>query len=376
MKPLNVLHIMTKLPVGGVENQLLTVLGKYDKSRFSPIVCSLADKGEIGKEIENLGIEVFPLHKLKHRFDYTIVKDICRLVREKKVTVVRTHQYHANLYGRLAARSARVPCIVASVHNVYTRDKKIHRRMINRYLARFTDKVIAVSGAVKKDIMKYDGLGDEKIDVICNGVDIKRYSSSDRNEVRSKLDIDQDVPVIGTVGRLTFQKGQKYLLESVSKLKNKFPGLLLLIVGDGPLRDELEHHAETLGIRDSVQFLGVRRDVPELMSAMDIFVLPSLWEGLANALVEAMAAGKPVIATDIPQIGEVINSGNVGILVPAKKSDAIAQSIELLLSDNSLAKKYGDAAYERVALAFSIDVTLKKYTELYETILGRKEWNI
>jgi len=109
---------------------------------------------------------------------------------------------------------------------------------------------------------------------------------------------------------------------------------------------------------------------------MDIFVLPSLWEGLVNALIEAMAAGKPVIASDIPQIREIINSNDCGRLVPLQRSDAIAQSIEALLNDKSLAKKYGDAAYERVSLAFSIDVTMKKYTELYETILKGKKWNI
>lgn len=365
---------MSKLPVGGVENQLLTVLSKYDKTRFSPVVCSLADKGEIGKEIEELGIEVFCLNKLNHRFDYSIVKDIYGLIRQRDIAVVRTHQYHANLYGRLAARRAGVPCIIASVHNVYTRDKKIHRRIINRYLARFTDRVVAVSEAVKKDITKYDGLTDDKIEVICNGVDIERFSNLDRDSVRTKLDIEREVPVIGTVGRLTFQKGQKYLLEAVSKLTNKFPGLVLLIVGDGPARDELEHYSETLGIGRNTKFLDVRRDIPELLSVMDIFVLPSLWEGLVNALIEAMAAGKPVIASDIPQIREIINSEDVGLLVPPKNSDAIAQSVELLLNNKETANDLSTAAYERASSAFSIDATVNKYTELFENILRKKQY--
>jgi glycosyltransferase involved in cell wall biosynthesis len=268
-----------------------------------------------------------------------------------------------------------VPCVVASVHNVYTRDKKIHRRMINRYLARYTDKVVAVSGAVRKDIIKYDGLAAGKVDVIRNGVNIERFSNIDCSALKSELNIAPGVPVIGTVGRLTLQKGQKFLLESISKLKDKFPGIVLLVVGDGPLRVELEDYAEKIRIRNNVKFLGVRRDIPELLSAMDIFVLPSLWEGLTNALIEAMAAGKPVIATDIPQIREIVDSGNYGILVPVKQSDAIAQAVEQLLNDTPLAGDYGRAAYKRASSAFSIDDTVKKYTKLYENILEGKKYN-
>jgi len=372
MKPLNVLHVMTKLPVGGVENQLLTVLGKYDKSRFSPFVCSLSDKGPIGIEIEKLGIEVVTVNKLRNRFDWSIVKDVCRIIKEKDISIVRTHQYHANLYGRLAAKKARVPCIVASVHNVYTRDRKLHRRLLNRYLARFTDKVVAVSGAVKDDIMKYDALKEDKLEVICNGVDIDRFSKIDCSALKSELNIPPEVPVIGTVGRLTLQKGQKYLLESISQLKDKFPGIVLLVVGDGPLRAELERYAEKLGINNNVQFLGTRRDIPELLSAMDIFVLPSLWEGLVNALIEAMAAGKPVIATDIRPIREIIDSEDAGILVPPEDSGAIFGAVELLLRNKDIADKIAATAQERVFSSFNIENTILNYMELFNNILNSK----
>jgi glycosyltransferase involved in cell wall biosynthesis len=372
MHPVNILHVISKLPVGGVENQLSMILRKYDKKKFCPFVCSLSDKGEIGKEIEDYGIEVIPLHKLKHRFDWTIVKDIYNLIKERDIEIVRTHQYHANLYGRLAALLAKVPCIVASVHNVYTIDRKLHRRIINRFLARFTDKVVAVSEIVKKDILKYDDLREDKVTVIYNGIDTDRLLNKDGNVIRSEFNIPSDVPVTGTIGRLTFQKGQKYLIEAISIIKEKFPKIMLLIVGDGPMKDELQNYAKALGLNEHVIFTGSRRDVPTLLAAMDIFVLPSLWEGLPNALLEAMAYGKSIIATDIPPVREAINSKKEGILVPARNSSAIASSIEFLLVNKTFAVIFGNNAQERAYSDFNITTTVDKYTNLYEDILNNK----
>jgi len=376
MQPVNILHVISKLPVGGVENQLLMLLRKYDRKKLSPLVCSLSDKGEIGEELEEAGIEVIPLKKLKHRFDWTIVKDIYSIIKTRNIKIVRTHQYHANLYGRLAAWLAKVPCIVASVHNVYTRDKKFHRRIINKFLARFTDKVVAVSETVKKDILKYDGLAEDKIMVIYNGIDLNSFSDANRNLMRSKLGISSEAIVVGTVGRLTLQKGQKYLIDAVSTLREKFPQIVLLFVGDGPLRDELGNHIKTLGIDMNVIFLGTRRDIPQILSAMDIFVLPSLWEGLPSALIEAMASGKPIIATDIPPIKEIVNSEKVGILVPPKNSTAIADSIEFLLHDKSIAENISNTAKEKVFSIFNIETTAKHYTDLFKNVLREKGWNI
>ncbi|MEW6002430.1 MAG: glycosyltransferase [Nitrospirota bacterium] len=376
MQPINVLHVIPKLSVGGVENQLLMVLKKYDRERFFPLVCSLSDKGDLGREIEDAGIEVVCQNKLKHRFDWTIVKDIYSLIKHRNIKIVRTHQYHANLYGRLAASMARVPCIIASVHNVYTIDKKIHRRIINRYLARFTDKIVAVSEAVKDDILRFDGLSEDKVTVIYNGIEKERFLNGNGNLIRSELAISLDAPIIGTVGRLTVQKGQKYLLEAISKIKTKFPRIVLLIVGDGPLKEELKGYSKILNISDNVLFLGTRRDIPALLAAMDIFVLPSLWEGLCNSLIEAMAAGKAVVATDIAPIREVLDSKKVGIVIPAEDSDAIAASIETLLQKRSLTEALGRAARERAFFSFDIENTAELYTNLIEDILRKKRWNI
>jgi glycosyltransferase involved in cell wall biosynthesis len=376
MKPINILHIISTLHVGGVENQLALILGKYDRRKLSPLVCSLSDKGEIGREIKESGIEVIPLKKLGHQFNWTIVRDIYKLIKTRDVKIVRTHQYHANLYGRLAAWLAKVPCIVASVHNVYTQDKKLHRRIINRFLSGFTDRVVAVSETVKRDIVKYDGLRADKVTVIYNGIDAQRFFNISGNSIRANLGIPLEAHVVGTVGRLTIQKGQRYLIDAVAMLKEKFPQIALLIVGDGPMRDDLQNCAKTLGIDKNAIFLGTRRDIPQLLSAMDIFVLPSLWEGLGTALIEAMASGKAVIATDIAPFREIINSEKVGILVPVKDRRAIASSIELLLNNKALAQTLAECAKERSFSNFSMDITTNRYVGLFENILSGKGWDI
>lgn len=376
MHPINILHVISKLPIGGVETLLLMILRNMDKQKLFPIVCSLTNKGEIGKEIEDLGIEVVCLNKLKHRFDWTIVRDIFQLIKQKNIKIVFSYQYHANLYGRLGATIAQVPCTVASVHNVYTIDKKIHRRVINKYLAKFTDKIVAVSKAVKEDILRYDSISDNKVEIIYNGVEMNKFLDMNGNSIRSEFGISLDTRVIGTVGRLTPQKGQRHLLEAMSKIKEKFPRIVLLMVGDGPMKDELKNYARILGLNDTVIFTGPRRDIPSLLAAMDIFVLPSLWEGLSISLIEAMAAGKPVITTDIPPIREVINSEKAGILVPPHKSKAIADAIELLLRNKNLAESLGIAAWERAFSTFNIETTIHQYTNIFEDILRSKEWNI
>jgi glycosyltransferase involved in cell wall biosynthesis len=373
---INILHIMTRLPVGGVENQLLTVLKQYDREKYAPIVCSLSDKGQIGMEIENEGIEVICINKLRHTFDWSIIRDLYRIIKERNIHVVRTHQYHANFYGRIAAIIAKVPCIIASVHNIYTRDRKLHRRLLNKILGKLTDRVIAVSSAVKEDIVRYDGLREEKIMVINNGIDQGLFVGHDRNGSREEIGIPVDANVIGTVGRLTHQKGQKYLIEAFALVKKKDPKLKLVIAGDGDMRSELEDITRSLGLVHDVLFLGMRRDVPRILSVIDIFVLPSLREGLVNALLEAMAAGKPVIASDIKPIREIIDSSDVGKLVPVGDSSKLAASIEELLNNHSIMEKMGRAAKEHAASVFSIASTIADYTQLFEETLRSKGWNV
>jgi glycosyltransferase involved in cell wall biosynthesis len=362
---------MTRIPVGGVENQLLQVLRTYDRTKLLPLVVSLADKGDIGREIEAGGTEVVCLNQLGHQFRWSIVTGLERLMRERDIHIVRTHQYHANLYGRLAAIKADVPCTVASVHNLYTRDSKFHRRLLNRFLARYTDKVVAVSEPVREDILRYDRIPPEKVTVITNGVDVARFSGAEDIETRAGLGIEPDALVIGTVARLTPQKDTVTLLEAVARLEDR-SGLKVLIVGDGPLREELTARARELGISEQVIFAGIRRDIPELLSAMDIFVLPSLWEGMPNALIEALASGKAVVTSDIQPFTAIVDSDDIGLTFPQRDLAALSSQLARLIEDEELRKTLGTNALKRAEERHSIKSTVRAYTELFEFILREK----
>ncbi|MGB9715901.1 MAG: glycosyltransferase [Thermodesulfovibrionales bacterium] len=377
-KRIRILEIYTNSNIGGVQQHILSLLKEYNREIVSPLFCCFGKKGEIGVEIEKLGIDCIFLDRPKYkRFSLSIIIDLYNLMKKKEINVVKTHNYYANLYGRLSALMAGVPVKIASVQIDYHRkDKSIIRRIVNNLLSKITDKVVAISESVKMDILKYDHVPEDKVTVIYNGIDGDRFSGIEKNLIRSELGISPETLVIGTVGRLVFQKGHQYLLEAISKLKGRIPRLMLLIVGDGRLKDELKDYAKALNISQDVLFLGNRRDIPEILSAIDIFVFPSLWEGLGMALIEAMAAGKPIIATDIPPIREIVNSEKVGILVPPKNSNAIADSIEFLFHNKNFAENLSNAARERVFTTFHIKTTARQYTELFENILRSKIWNI
>ncbi len=374
---MRILHVMSRLPVGGVENQLLLLLRNYDRNKCDITVCSLADEGENGRKIRELGIRLICLNKLDHGFDRSMVRDLMRIMQDGGVDVVRTHQYHANLYGRIAAWRAKVPCIVPSVHNVYTRDRKIHRRMLNRILGSISDRIVAVSGAVKSDIMTYDGLPADKIQVVYNGVDAARFRNAEGTAIRAEFSIPEQAAVVGSVGRLSYQKGQKFLVDALSLLVKENPELIALIVGDGPERAGLEKRAAEKGIRKNVIFTGTRDDVPNLLAAMDLFVFPSFWEGMPNALVEAMTAGKPIIASGIEPNREVLGPEGAGIIVPTEDSTALAAAMSRLLADRQLAAGMGKAAQERALSQFDIRRTVSAYMDLFEGILRRKgRWQV
>lgn len=372
-RPVTVLHLISRLPSGGVENQLRKVVRLYDRQRFQPVVCCMKEKGEVGEAIERDGTPVIVLNRMQgHTFDIRLVQELRRLMRARRVTILRTHQFHANLYGRIVAISAGVPILIPSFHNTYARRKR-HRSLLNWMLARWTDRLITVSDAVKQDLIRYDHLPEEKIKVIHNGCDIDRFMNpSVQEDLRAAWKIPPGAPVIGTVGRLAKEKGQALLIEAVSLLRSDFPDLHLLLVGEGPEREALEKEAARRGVGNRVIFTGFQREIPALLSLMDLFVFPSLNEGFSNALLEAMAAGKPVIASDIIENAEILPSEKFGLRVPPNDVTALAQQIAFLLKHRSEAAAMGSRAQARVASQFTDAMMMEEIQGLYQTLLQEK----
>ncbi len=284
-----------------------------------------------GDQIEKMRIPVVPLHRMKNsQFDHRIIRDIYRLIKREGAQVVHTHLYDGGKYGRIAARLAHVPCIISTVHNIYVvRRRRYH--LINWILSHTNDRVVAVSEAVKESIIRFDRIPPEKIQVIYNGIDLVKFQGFfEGGEVRKKFGVQPEDYLIGVIARLEEQKGHIYLFRALPQIIQEFSRVKVLIVGDGSLRAFLEERVRGMGLSSIVLFAGTQKPIPPILKALDLFVLPSLWEGFGIAILEAMAMGVPIIATAVGGVSEVITSGKDGLLIPPGDVPSLVSALRIL----------------------------------------------
>ncbi len=366
---INVLHVVTILNVGGVEKTVYEEITGYDKKRFRGSVCCIKEGGEVAEALIRRGTDVEILHKMKgHGFDWGVIKELYRLIRKHNIHVLRTHQYHPNLYGRIAGFFAKVPVIIPTFHTPYVSPgkPKFHRRIINYVLGFASDALVPVSAAVATDLKKYDGTDPGKIRVITNGIKAGDFDvQMSKQEAREIYGLPSECTIIGCVARLTEEKGHRYLIEAVSGIE----GVCIAFAGKGPLMDDLRDAAGRANV--NCFFTGELdyERIPGFLKSLDIYCSPSLWEGFGIALIEAMAAGLPVIASDLPSHREI--SGNACMLFTAGNSAELRKFLSMLLNDSSLKSALIEKAKERVPL-FSLEKTVQSYQELIEGILKRK----
>jgi len=372
-KRVKVLYVFAALPVGGAEEVLITEVEGLDKTRFDPLVCVLSEKGPVGERIENRGFLVVALHRMKHhRFDHRIIRDLYRLIKTEKVDVVHTHLYDGNKYGRLAAGLARVPCLISHYHNVYPR-RRTKYHLINWILSYLNDRIIAVSQAVKESVVSYDRISARKIQVIYNGIDLSNFKGDFKgSEVRQKFGVKPEDFLIGVVARLEEQKGHMYLFRALRQLIPDFPQIKVLIVGDGTLRPVLEAKVMEMGLSEQVLFAGTQKDIPEILAALDLFILPSLWEGFSLALLEALAMGNPVIATAVGGASEVIRSGHDGLLIPPGEESSLVTAVREAILDPRKYGAMGRGGKETVERQFTVAHHLTRLQDLYLEVLAQK----
>jgi len=250
--------------------------------------------------------------------------------------------------------------------------------MLDRSLARFTDRFIAVSKAVKEHICREQGIMPDKVSVIYPGIDPEHFlNAKHREAVRQELGIPFDVPVVGTVARLAPEKGLADLIDATARIRQVVPGTRLMLVGDGPSRPELEQRVRGMGLCDVIHFTGIRRDIPDVLQAMDVFALPSLREGLPKAILEAMAASLPVVATTVGGIPEVVEHDATGFLVPPRDVNALAWNICRLLKNPALRTAMGldgpfGILFQIVQQHFTARRAAAQTQELYLSLLARK----
>ncbi len=374
MTKIKVLEMIDSPFLGGGQINLLSLAASLDKSLFEVLVCS-DDGGALVEAVKNKGIRHIPISITK-RISRNTVAEIADVLSEHKIDVLHTHGGVAGFYGRWAAHKNRIPVIVHTLHGIHY----LHYRnfflksiyiILEKRFSRFTDAVIYVCDSDKTLGKKYGLVPERKSAVIRNGIDFEMPGQKLAEELDwgEELGIDLSQSIVGTVARLHRQKGIPYLLEAARLLSQEIPGIQFLIVGGGPWKDRLEEQKNRLGLEKVVHFLGERKEIPQILSLFDVVVLPSLWEGLPYSLLEAGALGKPVVATDVDGVKEIITDGKTGILVPPKSPKRLAEALRQLIENKDLALHLGAALmedlHERYALSHMIEDVQNLYLRLY-----------
>lgn len=363
-----ILFIHQNLIVGGAEELRLTLLKHINRDKFDITVCNIENNGVIGEEIEKLGFSVINLNRRCVFWDIRIILDLYKLIKKKHYDIVQTSLFYANLHGRIAAYLAKTPVIISEEHSIYEW-KARHPIFIlaDKILSKITNRIIACSNSVKEFTIKQEKIPADKFITIHNCIDINKFSiAATKEQLREHYGFSKDEKIVIIVGSLREQKGHKYLLEAFARVKEAIPESKLLIIGSGPEEYRLRNLSKKFNITNSVVFMGIRRDIPQLLKMSDLFVLPSLREGFGIVLLEAMVSGLAIVATAVDGILEVVVEGETGILVPPSDAKALADSIVTILSDEIKRIEFGVNAKKRVKSDFTPEKYIEKLTQLYE----------
>lgn len=363
-----ILQIIPTFDRSGAEKQMTLLAAGLPRDEFDVHVCALTRGGPLAADLRQAQIPATVIGKA-WKIDPRAYWQLKRHVASLKPDLVHTWIFAANAYGRAAALACGVPRIVAGERCVDPW-KGWTELSIDRYLARRTDRIVAVSEGVR-DFYVEKGLPADKIQVIPNGALPAPPSSSTREQFLAELELPADARLAGVIGRLWPQKRVKDAIWAADLLKRIRGDVHLLVIGDGPHASRLRIFRDQVEIRDRVHFLGHRSDVPRIMPHLDVLWSTSAYEGQSNAIMEAMAAGVPVVATNIPGTRELVVDGQTGYLVPVGKLSraAIAKHTHRLLEDPDLARRFRDAARRRILEEFSVDRMVGRYADLYRELL-------
>lgn len=374
MKKIKVLHLI-RLAEGGMKEHFLNLVKNLNQDRFSLFAAGPFSQ-DTANDLKQSGIAVYSVpmaRNIQPLKDLASLIAIKRILQREKIDLIHLHGSKAALLGRLAAQIARTRSSIFTVHNFIldnykSRSKKMLFTFIEQCLAHSTSKIITVSEALKKELMEKQQLPPEKVITIYNGIELEKFPLTLPNlNLKEKLGLPPNSIVVGTVSRLIPEKGLQYLLQSAYQIKKEAQEkeIVFLIVGEGPYRANLEKMCLTMELGDRVFFTGYRTDIQGLLGLMDVFVLPSLSEGLGVALLEAMAMGKPVIGSQVGGIPEVIEDGINGYLVPPADSLALTFSILRLISGKEQLKVVEKEARKIIEERFSLKKMVERVEKVY-----------
>ena len=357
---MRVLHINTERTWRGGEQQTLYLArGLKQRGHETQIACQPGSP--LSARAREEGIEVAEI-PMRAECDPVAIRALARLIASQQYDIVHMHTSHAHTLGCLASLLARRGARIVTRRVDFSIIKSPVSKL--KYTWGIT-KYIAISEAIKR-VLVNDGINPDRIAVVHSGIDISRFGKTlDNARVRNELHIDSNQPVIGNIAHMADHKGQKYLIQAVPEVLKEFPTAKFMIVGGGELRPDLEHYVEQLGIKSSVIFTGFRGDIPELLKAFDIFVMPSHMEGLCTSIMDAMAAGVPVVASNVGGIPEIVQNELNGLLVPAKNPSALAAAIIRLIKNPEQGIKFATVARKTVETNFSVDAMVEGNIAVY-----------
>ena len=374
-RPVRVLHVLSGGTVGGCEQHVLALLSHLDRSRFEPwLACFEAEPDEAAPMLplfKAAGVRTVDLRATR-RTDPAALWRFGSLLRRKSFDIVHAHSFRTELasvlWGKLFGLA---PIVVRSVHNVDDFYTSPPYARLSKLSARGLDRIIAISDAVADFLRDDGGMPPEKVERIYYGIDPSPFDPSIPPPSQRPEDDPLKRPTLGVVARLAPQKGHRVLFDALGAVREVFPNILVRLVGHEELSTsaELREYAEAQGVADLVRFEGFRADIPQVMADLDVFVLPSLWEGFGLVLVEAMAAGRPVVASAVGPIPEIVADGETGLLVPPGDPVALAEAIITLLRDPARAAAMGKAGRSRVEQELRLDAMVARTEALYTRLI-------
>lgn len=380
MKPVRILHVIRPAE-GGMKGHLLALAAGLQRLGYDIEVACPGDSS-LALEVRALGLAAHHINlvgPLNPVWDYRCGVQLYHIMRQGNYDIIHFHGAKAGLVGRIAAVSARCPRTVLTAHNFIIYDevqlaKKILFKYGERLLSRVTTRIITVSEALRADLIDNYQIKAEQITSVYNGIDTARFSEQrDYAGIKAKWGIGQAKNVIGTVARMAPQKGLHYLLEAMALIKKSNPQrggeTACVIAGDGPLRAELAEQAKELGIEDEVRFPGFVQDVPGFLACLDIFVIPSVAEGLSITTIEAMAAGLPVVASRVGGLPELVSEGVTGCLVEPRNASALAEAILQMIGEPEKARMMGNNGRVLACRSFSNDAMISNTCKVYDQVL-------
>lgn len=375
VRPLSVLYFSNSLVRGGAEEHIATLLRGLDRARFrASLVCTPEVADQLGPDLPpDVDLTSLRLRRPRH---VGAALTLGRLLRRRRVDILHSHLFYASLFASPVGWLSRVPVIIETPH---LREHWRHgwlkgRFVVDRLVGRLVDQYVAVSEANARYLVEEKGIPGRKVAVIRNGCDTRRFDAHREAPagLRTGLGLASGDPVVVVLGRLEPQKGHAVLLEAVPEVLRQFPGLRVLCLGDGLLRQELEARTVAMGLTATVRFLGRQADVAAWLALADFTVLPSLYEGLPLAAIESLAAGRPVVATAVDGTPEVVRDGMTGLTVPAGNAPALARAMCLLLADPDKRRQMGLAGRRLVVEQFDARYQVRQTEDLYFTLCERR----